>query len=192
MAKVQLQFHADPHEAVELGLMWAGEHGLAAVAERFFPRYEAVEGTGSAAGLIRRLGSVDRVALCRDAPDVTATSAHEFAARNADCLFLMIGGRSEEGVRESALGGVSEDPELLRTWRSLVRRAGAAMHSGATVRNPMSDRETRKPAHLHSPGAHELARNGVPMLASAGWNEYTFDDCAQLGVTQADRHPDRG
>lgn len=50
------------------------------------------------------------------------------------------------------------------------------MHKGAVVRNPALGAAQRLPAHLHTLGAHELAEQGVKMLAATGWNEYAFDD----------------
>lgn len=135
---------------------------------------------------MEELSRIDRVALCRAAPDLTATTAHEFVSRNAGSLFLSIGPRDQEGLRESALGGVTEEQETLRIWRELIRNAKSAMHTGATVWNPESNDEARLPKHLHTPGAHELAASGVRILPAAGWNEFKFDDCAQTGVSLDD------
>ncbi len=52
------------------------------------------------------------------------------------------------------------------------------MHKGAVARNPALGAAQRLSAHLHTLGAHELAEQGVKMLAVAGWNEYAFDDIA--------------
>jgi hypothetical protein len=119
--KVQVQFHADPREAVSLGLRWARQHDLRAVLEQFFPVYRAVEPSGddpSATGM----EVIDRVALCRADPDLTATTAHEFVSRNPGCLFLSIGSHGDDWLRESALGGVTEEQETLRIWRLVPRR----------------------------------------------------------------------
>jgi hypothetical protein len=183
--KVQVQFHADPREAVSLGLRWARQHDLRAVLEQFFPVYRAVEPSGddpSATGM----EVIDRVALCRADPDLTATTAHEFVSRNPGCLFLSIGSHGDDWLRESALGGVTEEQETLRIWRDLIGKAKSAMHTGATTRNPASGAEETLPRHLHTPGAHELAARGVRILAVAGWNEFKFDDCAHERAPSSD------
>ncbi len=190
MAKLQIQFHAVPEEAVSLALEWAREHALTAVLEQFFPSYRAVEVVNDQpshefAGLVQ----IDRVALCRTGPDLAAQTAHEFVTRNPGCLFLSIGPREEDGLRESALGGSADDQETLQKWREVIRQAKSVMHTGATVRNPASGAEERAPKHLHTPGAHELAAQTVPMLAAAGWNQFEFDDCVTARASTNDERP---
>lgn len=128
------------------------------------------------------IGSIDRIALVNGPVDTTATSAHEFASRNADCLFVSIGKRTDERLRESAVAGVTDEKELLRAWRALFRQARSSMHAGATARDPWSHRVSRWPRHLHTPGAHNLAAQGLPMLPAAGWVEYEFDDLTGNGT----------
>lgn len=186
MAKVQIQFHAAPDEAVSLALGWARDYSLSAVLEQFFPAYRAVRATSD--GLSPDLSGfqqIDRVALCRSDPDLAATAAHDFVTRNPGCLFLSIGPHGGDGLRESALAGTTDDQESMRKWRDLIRQAKSLMHTGATVRDPASGAEEHLPQHLHTHGAHNLAAQGVPMLAAAGWNEFAFDDCV------FDRHPNR-
>lgn len=190
MPKVQIQFHADRREAVLLAVTWARDHGLTAVLERFFPAYEALEvPDGELSATLEKLPQIDRVALCRTDPDLGAGTSHEFVSRNPSSLFLSIGSHGEDGLRESALGGVTQDAETLRIWRNLIRSAKSRMHIGAQVRNRAADAVRRAPAHLHTPGAHDLAARGVPMLAAAGWNEFEFDDCTPSEPkTDRERH----
>jgi hypothetical protein len=180
MPSVQIQFHADPEEAVSLALQLARRNGLTAVLERFFPEYEAVvvgEGDDEASKRLGQSGQIRRVALCRTDPDPAATSAQDFVARNTGCMYLSIGRRLEDAMRESALDGVTDDHDTLRLWRRVVRQAKSEMHKGATIRNPFTGDEARSASHLHTPGAHALAANGVRMLAAAGATEFVFDDC---------------
>ena len=172
--RVQIQFHADPEEAVELALRLAREQGLTVVVESFFPRYRA-----------RKLGDdgtvrhADRVVLCSRVPDLSAATAHGFTTRNSDCLYLVIGPYGREGLRESMLGGVSDDDETWRRWKAMIGRARAGMHRGATARDPASGTSSPDPAHLHMRGAHALAEQGVAMLAIAGSTRFDFDEACQ-------------
>jgi len=177
MPKVRLQFHASASELVELAERWAEECGCTLVVERFFPAYRAdlADRTGPLVG-DRPDRTVDRLALTDVPPDLSATSAHDFAVKNPRALFLLVGLRSDEGLRESALGGMTEDIALAKIWRRVVRAAKTHMHRGATVSNPQTGAAARAPDHLHTPGAHTLAADGVRMLAIAGWNEFKFDD----------------
>lgn len=179
MSKVQIQLHVDPNEAVDLAENWTTMVDAMPVVEQFFPEYRAVAADqGAIRSCAERLERIDRVALCSRPPDLEVASPHEFASRNPDCLFLSIGRMTTEGLRESALGGETTHAVTLKAWRGLVRRARADMHKGAVVENPASGATRAAPAHLHTPGAHSLAQEGLPMLATAGWNRFFFEDCA--------------
>ena len=85
---------------------------------------------------------------------------------------------SADGLRESLVGGVTEDLETLRLWRRLIRQARRGMHKGASARHPATGETRPALSHLHTQGAHDLALSGTRMLAIAGGTEYLFDDCA--------------
>jgi hypothetical protein len=106
---------------------------------------------------------------------MTATKTHWFVERNADCLFLSVQWPSDDRLRESALEGATQDEELLRTWRRMLRGLKASMHKGASVRG-WTGIVAAAPAHRHTAGAHQLAEQGVRMLAVAGGTEYLFED----------------
>lgn len=180
MPRTSIQFHADPDESIELATRWALEHDLTVVLEQFFPDYQMT--VSDAAERVSENGSrqVDRVALCHGDVDLTASSAHEFVTRNPGCLFFSIGPRNGDGVRESSLSGTTDDPGTRELWKRLIKGAKTEMHVGATVKNPMSQASNRAPRHLHTRGAHALAEQGVTMLAAAGWNEFVFDDIAEV------------
>ncbi len=177
MTSVQLQFHAVGDEMIDLALKWGHEHGLRIAAEHFGPEYRV-----TTLPLLRVVNasqgpsSIDRLAL-RQAPlDLSAASAHQFATRNKGCFFVSAEWPTEEGLRESAMGGITDDAELLRTWRRMIRQAETSMHRGARVRSALLGTATAAPAHRHSVGAHELAEQGVKMLPAGGGNEILFDD----------------
>jgi hypothetical protein len=86
----------------------------------------------------------------------------------------------DEGLRASALAGFADDRETLKIWRSVVRKAKSKMHRGAVVRNAFPPSASPVPYHLHTLGAHELAQQGVKMLAIAGENWFEFDDCSPV------------
>jgi hypothetical protein len=81
---------------------------------------------------------------------------------------------------------MTDDSGSLKVWRAIRAKVKASMLSGSTVVNPATGAEARAKGHLYSPGARELAKRGVHLLASAGWNEYRIDD--QLGGDGADPH----
>ena len=160
MSTVQLQFHAEPQELVELTARWARAHKLDLVVERFFPVAEAVAvgRTTELTAVCAQLRRVDRVWLCTEGTvDPEETRPEEFAVGKLDRLSVLIRHRDETGVRESAIGGTTQRHSLLRTWRTLIKTAKSEMHKGAVVRNPAPGAAQRLPAHLHTLGAHTLA-----------------------------------
>lgn len=187
MPRIQIQFHAEPGEILTLASQWAREHDVTSiVVEQFFPHYRALAaGNGGVHGVRRKLERIDRVVLCQQDPDLRAETAHGFVTLNPGCLFVSIGARDAEGLRESALGGATDDKGTLDLWRSVVRQGKRGMHKGASVRNPYTGAVDHVPNHLHTRGAHELAEKGVTMLAAAGSNQFEFDDCPRTDQNAA-------
>src|SRR4051812_30463582 len=123
MPKVGLQFHADPDELLELTAVWAKEEGYVRTAEQFFP-YRAVIADQDAAS-VQELGidRVDRVTLTTEPPLLPSSSESEDAQFGGDALLVTFGKCTEDGLRESALGGVTDDQEVAQRWRNLVARS---------------------------------------------------------------------
>ena len=156
MPTITLQFHAAPDEAVALAHDWARKWQLESVVER------------------------GRVAMYTRGAGSTTELSDQQPGDQPDCLYLVIGALTKDGLRESALSGEAHDPEAIRKFRAISRAAKAAMHVGAIVRNPMTGATMPLPTQRHTVGAHALAAAGTPILASAGWNVYEFADLARL------------
>jgi hypothetical protein len=178
MNRVQLQFHAEASEMIELAARWAETFGLRLAAEQYSPDYRVVVlQTRDSNEAHARLDRVDRIAIGPGDFDLTATTTHQFVTRNVDCLYLDVESETNGGLRESAIGGATENVDLLRTWRRTIRAMKKPMHRGAVVRSWAATLTLL--AHLHTPGAHVLAARGVRMLSAAGGNDYVFDDLAE-------------
>jgi hypothetical protein len=182
MPKVSLQFHADPDELLALTGVWAEEEGYVRTAEQFFPYRAVVAGREAATASELGIDRVDRIALTTEPPMLPSSNEAEDARFGGDALLVTFGKCTEDGLRQSALGGITDDRDVAQRWRSLVARSKKAMHKGAVLRNPLTGATKHGTQHLHTPGAHELARRGVKMLAAAGWNEYEFDDVSEQGA----------
>lgn len=182
MTAVQFQFHGEALEMIDLAVEWAETYDFRVAAERFFPDYRNFRALRShdVSEAYRSLGQIDRLALRRGDFDLTATRTHWFVERNADCLFLSVDWPADGELRESWLEGATEDDELLRTWRRILRGFKASMHQGASVRG-MTGMVAAAPAHRHTAGAHALAEQGTRMLAVAGTAEYLFNDLSLPG-----------
>jgi hypothetical protein len=181
MTRVSLQVHALGTELQDLAMRWANEAGLHLAIERYFPAYEVVElDVERSASAVELTHAIGRVALGRRPFNMNAATPHQFASLNHGCLFVSVEHAGGDGLRESLVGGVTEDGEDLRLWRRLIRQARKPMHRGASIRNPATGATRPAPSHLHTRGAHDLAAAGTRMLAIAGTNEFVFDDCASV------------
>jgi hypothetical protein len=176
MTAVQFQFHGEAREMLDRAAEWAEMNAFRVAVERFFPDYRVLAlKSHDVSEAYANLGQINRLALRRDEFDLTATKTHWFVERNPDSLFLSVEWPSDDGLRESWLEGATQDDDLLRTWRRIIRGIKASMHKGASVRG-WTGIVAAAPAHRHTAGAHQLAENGVRMLAGAGGTEYLFDD----------------
>ena len=182
LSTVMFQFHARGDELIALAERWAGEHGFAIAVEQFWPEYRAVAISIDPRVAPDRLESFDRIAIGPDPFDLTSKRPHEFVASNPNHLFLKFYMPKPRGLPESWISGATGDPEQLRLWHRLIRVERAAMHHGARVQSFDKANSVGRPSHRHTIGAHELAAQGVRMLAAGGGNEVVFDD---LGAVDA-------
>lgn len=172
MAKINLQFHAEPTELVsQLLPAWLDGMPVDLAAERFFPEYQVAAVTKEALRDLQQ-ADVSRVAVSVRPLQLDVGSAADFVRANPDALVVTVGALTAEGLRESALAAWTDDKESLRCWRSVRQRAMNLLRSDAYAVNPASGARQRAKDHFHSPGAATLAANGIPLLASAGWNRY--------------------
>jgi hypothetical protein len=178
MTAVLFQFHCEAREMVDRAAEWAQTYEFRVAAERFFPDYRilALE-SNDMSEAYATLGQIDRLALRRGRFDLTATRTHWFVERNPDSLFLGVVQPTDGELRGSWLEGATQDEELLRTWRRILRGLKASMHKGASIRG-MTGIVRAAPSYRHTAGAHLLAVQGVHMVSVPGGPEYLFDDLA--------------
>jgi hypothetical protein len=176
----RMQFHAEREELIEYVAGWVGWHGLAVVAERFFPEYEpvAIPPDVKLRDAIVHLEPVRRVCLARGDLDLGSgfITTEEFLTVNPDCLAIVLEPVTEDGLRETALATLTTDRDTLAFWLKLVLELDEIMHQGATAFDPRTGSWREFPSHRHTPGAHELASRGVRMLACAGTTYFEFAD----------------
>jgi len=176
----KLQFHAARDELIDLAAGWVGWHGCKVVLERFFPEYEPVavpEGLDLREA-VALLEPVRRICLGRPDLDVGSgfITTEEFLIVNPDCLAIGLEPVTEDGLRETALATLTADDDVLAHWLKFVLELDEIMHEGALVTDPLTGMQRYAPSHRHTPGAHELAADGVRMLACAGETYFEFAD----------------
>ena len=175
-----LPLHATPEELIALAGRWAERHDLYISIERFFPTYAAaaVPLAGDLATAIAGFQPVRRLCVRRGVFDISSVNASQHLTRNPESFVMVLEPLSEDGLRATALSSRMGEQERLRWWIALAREATADMHQGATAVDPAGGGRMPVPDHFHTPGAHDLAARGVPMLASAGKAYFEFDDLA--------------
>ena len=173
-----MPLHAARDELVALAARWAAEHDLHVAIERFYPRYQpaTIPLGGDLRAAIAAFEPVRRICLRRGEFDVGAVTDLEHLARNPESFVMVLEPLTEDGLRATALTGRMGDEDALRWWIGLARAESAKLHRGAWAVDPAGGGRTRLEDHFHSAGAHELAADGVPMLASTGRAVFEFDD----------------
>lgn len=176
----RMQFHAEREELISYAAGWIGWHGLAVVAERFFPEYEpvAIPPDVKLGDALDHLAPVRRVCLARGDLDLGGgfITTEEFMTVNPDCLAIVLEPVTEDGLRETALATLTSDRDTLAFWMKLALELDEILHQGATAIDPRTGSRRYFVGHRHTPGAHELASAGVPMLACAGDTYFEFAD----------------
>ena len=179
MTHFTLPLHATREELIALAAGWAHQHELHVGIERYHPRYSPAAPPLGAdlEAAVEAFEPVRRICLRRGAFDVSATNDVEHLIRNPDCLVIVLEPLTEDGLRATALTGRMGDENVLRWWVGLVRESLAGMHRGASATTPGGAR-VPMPDHFHTAGAHELAADGVAMMAATGPAAFEFDDLA--------------
>ena len=173
VAGVAFQFHSTPEELIDLARSWRDAHDLHLAAEHFFPDWRvcSLDRPETHSG---EHGTINRLALRRQAFDLTATRGIAFTQGNPGSLFITVGRLMSNELAESSIGGYTHDPTEVDLWRRLIRKVRTDSHKGATVHNWAATGHL--PSHRHSAGAHRMAEQGVRIVQFKGGNEYTFDD----------------
>jgi hypothetical protein len=180
MTHFALPLHATREELVALASGWALTHDLYVAIERFYPTYgaSAVPIGADLAAAVAEFDPVRRICLRRGVFDVGAINAMQHLVRNPETFVMVLEPLTEDGLRATALTSRMGDEDALRWWVGLVREATAGLHRGAWAIDPAGGGRRQVGDHFHTPGAHDLAAAGVPMLAAAGSAVFAFDDLA--------------
>ncbi|MDG4823257.1 hypothetical protein O7635_15480 [Asanoa sp. WMMD1127] len=178
--QVGLQFHAAGPEAVAMVAGWAAELGLEAVLGRLFDDRLVPARHGDFEPALAALPNPDFVLLNRR-PLQTGPGMNlsRLALANPGSLILLLGRLADEGLRESSLGAVADDPADFALWRRLISRARRSMRRGAVVTNPVTQASMVLPSHRYTDEALRLQSAGVIMLAVGGWNTYRLLSVAE-------------
>lgn len=181
MARISLQFHADPRELVIelLPRWWEDVPCQVAVEESPSSDIRISKSATEALARLKSDGVVPyRIFASLDPFVATGESPIEFMRANEGFLVVEPGRFRDQELRESVLGSLASRPDSVKAWRGVVRKAKRDLLTGAVLINARGDRfdDAR---HRFTPGALTLAARGVVMLAIAGEVSY------ELGHGQA-------
>lgn len=174
MAKISLQFHAEPDEIVEFARSWAEGMQLQVAGKEIGAEWVEPIAAKDLRPDSPAVAGVNLLYLAPAAAVLEASTSEEFHRRSPGALTIHIGERSADALRESFLGAITEKDAELTLWRRIRRQAVDSMRKGAWVVNPLSNARHEYKYHYYTEGAMRLASHGVRMLAIAGWNEYEF------------------
>lgn len=168
-----MRFHAVGPEMVAMLAGWAVEFGLSAALGRLFDEQPIPVRDNDFAAALTRTPAPDFVILGRHPLRLgPGLSLPLLVQANPGCLILQLGQQVDDGLRESLVGAVSDDPADLVLWRRLIARARRSMRSGAEVINPVTGASVTNRSHRYTDEAFALQSAGVAMLAVAGWVIY--------------------
>ncbi|MDX6688919.1 MAG: hypothetical protein QOG15_376 [Solirubrobacteraceae bacterium] len=173
-----LTLHATREELVEIAQEWADAGSLYVAVERFHPTYAAVSLPLAApitASMVKE-EPIRRLCLRREPFIDGAINERQQTQWNPECLTMVLEPVSDDGLRATALTAKSGNLGLLRDWGNLVRDKALQLHRGAYAIDPATGGRQQCPEHFHTPGAHDLAVAGIPMLAAAGSAIFEFYD----------------
>jgi hypothetical protein len=174
VAKILLQFHAEPGEIVEFAKSWAEGTQLQVSGEGIGAEWVEPIAAKDLRPDSPAFAGVNLLHLTPAAAVLEASTSEEFHRHSPGALTIHIGKRSADALRESFLGAITEKDAELALWRRIRRQAAGSMHKGVWVVNPISNARHEYKNHYYTEGAMRLASQGVRMLPIAGWNEYEF------------------
>ncbi|MET8063381.1 hypothetical protein [Micromonospora sp. NPDC005313] len=177
MTKLSMQFHATQAEVASWVAHWVEEFQLAIAVEVFIPGYRVRPCERDAAlDAIRDLPDMSRLVLNLTPMDLAVDSSIRFLRANPDVLTVSLGAQSQDELRETVIGAMTDHRESLKTWRAIIAGAKKSMLKGSIVVNPVTGARQDARGHYYTAGAREMAKRGARLLASVGWNEYHVNE----------------
>lgn len=173
MTGVSLQFHATNSEIVAMAAGWTREFSLHAALGMLFGDHAVAVEDGDFNEALQAVPVPDFVILGTGPLRLPkGADLYQLTGMNSNILVLQPGAQRENGLSESVMAGVGDDPQATGLWRRLVNRARRSMHAGAVITDPSRGRLTRYPSHRFTDGALRLQESGVSMRGPAGHQLY--------------------
>ena len=164
MAKICTQFHALPEELVALVRGWVSEPGVHA--------YFLGKGSSDVLPLVSAeiepvvtSTEVKNLIFTTGEANLGASTLYDFIGKNHGALVLTLGRVTGQGLEESALMAIAEEPMTQKTWNKFNRQLKAATTAGVVVQSLVKEGHFDfDRSHRYSAGAKALAQRGVASL----------------------------
>lgn len=178
MSSISNQFHALPEELFYLVTTWVKEFDFRIVEMQLFPEFRVAElhSIANLEGSVIKQEETYSICLGLLPPDLSIDSRLGFFEKNPDYLVLNIGRLTKEGLRESFLSGMTNDQNLIKIWRKLVRHLRKETFTGLWATTPDASAKGFYKNARFTKGARELANNGTKLLSSGLWVYYVIDE----------------
>ena len=169
MLNTVVQFHASPEEICTLCDDWITKFSLSFCAIRYFP-FEAIfiDQADLRHPATLQKQKIREIILTPSQPEIRAQLGGEFFDKNPDFIRIRIGRYDGESLHESSVSAYSEDDEIARSWRKIIKELKQATKAGAKAINPDSGASVRVRDHRYSVGAMQLQNEGIAMKPLGG------------------------
>src|SRR5690606_32473243 len=104
-----------------------------------------------------------------DEPDLEAGSVFDFLQKNRGFLTLNVGNLLPAGLTEASISGITEDPSLLRIWKSLVQDIKKSTKAGLWAIHTGTGAKSYCKSLRYTPVAADLSLHGTALLSDAKW-----------------------
>ena len=178
MSSINVQFHALREELFHFIENWSKSFNFYIIQVKLFPETSAhlVPDFNEFKENDLRTQETDFIYLGLSPPDLSITKNHDFLDKNPNYLNIHLGKISDEGLRESSVGGITNDSEVLKIWKKITANVRKETSTGLWIINPVLMKKGFEKRARFTQGAYNLAKNGVKLLPAAGWNYYTIKE----------------
>lgn len=165
MTDIQVQFHADPIELIDLVSTWwlNGSVHMTAIQLRPFKASEVLD-------LVELTAKwpVSMLAVTTWHPHVHVDSWSGFLKQNPGALVLEVGPLCTDGLRESSLSSRCSDEAVAQVWKRFAGQLRKITHGGVWVSTEDGQHRRFYRNHRYTEGARQLQSRGIRILPSAG------------------------
>jgi hypothetical protein len=175
MPSINVQFLGLPSEIIDFAKECTINYKFNLVVAQLFPEFKAIFVTDiDSDNNFNKISCINQIYFLKAKPDMSINDYMEFLDKNPDKLVFSLGKYTNEKLTESALSGQTNDPELLKVWKTIAKKLKAMTLSGAWVVNPNNGSKSFYKNIRYTNAAKKVFDEGIKMLPGGGWNYYVL------------------